>query len=173
MNGTSSSNNSVLSNQVHQIFRKIGIGVCIEWVAQSLEYLSRNGPVSKNADLVANQVYQLFLDGDLHEIASTEGVLPPNVEGIEKGMLSSSSTDSILVLQVDEIVNIGSSANRNTADDDDEVVIKAPAAGSSRMLKLYLTDGIQKIVGLEVKPMTSLSIELPPGTKVKLHATKT
>jgi CBS domain containing-hemolysin-like protein len=74
--------------------------VCIEFVIQSIEYLSRNGPVSKSADAVANQVYQLFLDSDLHETASTEGVLPSNVEGIEYGTLSSSSLDTILVLQV-------------------------------------------------------------------------
>ena len=82
--------------------RASGIGVCLDWVCQSIEYLSRKGLVQSDPKLVAAQVYTLFLDSDLHEIASKEGVLPVNAQAIESGMLSPSS-DDLLILQVSGI----------------------------------------------------------------------
>ena len=84
------------------MYRASGIGVCLDWVSQSIEYLSRKGIVQNDPKLVAAQVYALFLDSDLHEIASNEGVLPMNAQAIESGMLSSSS-DDLLILQVSGI----------------------------------------------------------------------
>ena len=72
----------------------------MEWVKQSIEYLSRKGPIPNDLETLAGRVYTLFLDSDMHEIASEYGVLPPNSQGIESGMLSPSSVDVLLVLQV-------------------------------------------------------------------------
>lgn len=78
--------------------RRNGIAVCIEWVKQSLEYLSRKGLTSSNPESLSAKVYLLFLEADLHEISSEDGIFPHNVQLIESGMLSSSN--EILVLQV-------------------------------------------------------------------------
>jgi hypothetical protein len=146
--------------------REIGIGVCREWVKQGIEYLSRKGPLSKDPKKIADQVLKLFMDADLHEVASEEGVLPLNAQNIQSGMLS--SCDSLLFLQVDEIVNIGNSASFKNNEEEGAGPVAGPAPGNSRMLKLYLTDGRQQIVGLEYRAMSSLSLDLPPGTKVPL-----
>ena len=53
-----------------------------------------------------------------------------------------------LYLQVDEIVNVGSSAgfkSKFPLDDDENIPLKGPSAGSSRMLKMFLTDGRQQV----------------------------
>lgn len=83
------------------MYRSAGIAVSLSWVRQSLEYLSRKGPVTNDVRSVAAQVYNLFLDSDLHEVSSAVGILPQNAKSIEFGMLSSS--DAIFVLQVPSI----------------------------------------------------------------------
>ena len=129
-------------------------------------------------------MYTLFLDSDLHEIVSQNGVLPPNVSSMHKVALG----QGILVLQVDEVVNVGASAttaNYQADDDEGDGGNKAPEAaaaassgvgagvgagteaavpgtasnssslsrmlaapaGNRRFLKLYLTDGRQKVGG--------------------------
>lgn len=65
---------------------------------QSIEYLSKKGCISTEPKAIAARVYSLFLDSDLHEVASDEGILPPNTPSIESGMLCLS--DDILILQV-------------------------------------------------------------------------
>jgi RecQ mediated genome instability protein len=67
-------------------------------VKQSIEYLSKKGCISTEPKALAARVYSLFLDSDLHEIASEEGILPANAQSIEFGMLCLS--DDILILQV-------------------------------------------------------------------------
>ena len=67
---------------------------------QSIEYLAKKGPLQSDPKAIAGQVYTLFLDSDLHEIVDEEGVLPMNAAGIESGMLSASSADVLLILQV-------------------------------------------------------------------------
>lgn len=50
--------------------------------------------------------------------------------------------------QVDEIVNVGSSAafrSNLTANDEEKELLRGPTAGNTRMLKLYLTDGRQQV----------------------------
>jgi RecQ mediated genome instability protein len=87
-----------ISNKLNSSCRRNGIAVCFEWVKQSIEYLSRKGLNLNNAESLSAKVYLLFLESDLHEISSGDGILPHNVHQIESGMLSSSN--DILVLQV-------------------------------------------------------------------------
>ena len=87
-----------ISYKLNSSCRRNGIAVCFEWVKQSIEYLSRKGLNLNNAESLSAKVYLLFLESDLHEISSGDGILPHNVHQIESGMLSSSN--DILVLQV-------------------------------------------------------------------------
>jgi len=109
-----------------------GIGVSVEWVRQCIDYLSRSGPVPAGDEKVADKVYALYLDSDLHEIASVAGVLPPNVSNMHLVKLG----QGILVLQVDEVINVGTSAvTANALDDDADdgnaAVAPAAAAGAA------------------------------------------
>lgn len=50
--------------------------------------------------------------------------------------------------QIDELINVGSSAafqNNHSAEDQQSEETKGPAAGNSRMLKIFMTDGIQQV----------------------------
>ena len=98
---------------VATICRSAGIAVSLSWVRQSLEYLSRKGPVTNDLRSVAAQVYTLFLDSDLHEVASPEGILTQNAQSIEFGTLSSS--DAIIVLQVPSIPELASPAQQESS----------------------------------------------------------
>lgn len=158
------------------MIRGNGVGVSRDWIRQCIEYLSRTGPVPRDEKALAEKVYALFLDSDLHEISSKDGVLPSNVSSMHKTPIG----QGIMVLQVDEVVNVGASAttasNQADDDEDDRANNKAPAvaaavasaiagaeaavqnaasstssrlpavpAGNRRFLKLYLTDGRQKV----------------------------
>ena len=94
----------LISHQLNLSLRRNGIAVCFEWVQQSIEYLSRKGLTSNNPESLSGKVYLLFLESDLHEISSEDGILPHNVQQIESGMLSSSN--DILVLQVRVVITL-------------------------------------------------------------------
>ena len=87
----------------------------MDWVRQCIDYLSRSGPVPNSDEKVAEKAYTLFLDSDLHEISSVAGVLPPNVSKLHLVKLG----QGIMVLQVDEIINVGTSAVTANALEDD------------------------------------------------------
>ena len=117
-----------MEERVESILKTKGVGVSIEWIKQGIEYLSRTGPVPRQDAALAEKIYALFLDSDLHEIASPTGVLPRQVDTMHKVMLGT----GIIILQVDEIVNVGASAvvaNNDDDDNDDAPVPAAPAAG--------------------------------------------
>lgn len=118
-----------MEERVESILKKKGVGVSIEWIQQAIEYLSRSGPVPRQDSAVAEKIYSLFLDSDLHEIASPSGVLPRQVDTLHKVMLGT----GILILQVDEIVNVGASAvvANNDDDNNDDVPVPIPVAAAA------------------------------------------
>lgn len=63
------------------------------------------------------------------------------------------------VLQVDEIVNISCPLKGRYQD--------APS-GVKRCLKLSMTDGVQRIFGMEYRPIKDLNVLAPVGFKVYL-----
>lgn len=63
-------------------------------------------------------------------------------------ILSIRADSSDNFVQIDELINVGSSAafqNNYSAEDQQSEETKGPAAGNSRMLKVFLTDGIQQV----------------------------
>ena len=113
--------------RVESILKTKGVGVSLEWIKQGIEYLSRTGPVPRQDSAVAEKIYALFLESDLHEIASPSGVLPRQVDTLHKVMLGT----GILILQVDEIVNVGASAVVANNDDDDNDAAPVPAVAAA------------------------------------------
>jgi hypothetical protein len=81
-----------------QNIRSNGIFVSSDWIRQSINYLSRTGPLPADCGLVAEKIYPLFLDSDLHEIISVDEItaLPSNTAKLHKCCLGNNT----IVLQV-------------------------------------------------------------------------
>jgi hypothetical protein len=67
-----------------------------------------------------------------------------------------------LVLQIDEVANIGQSLMQQKAAAESGV----ESTSQKRMLKLYLTDGVRTIIAAEEHFIASLSAKTPAGGKV-------
>ncbi|TKY60570.1 RecQ-mediated instability protein 1 [Spatholobus suberectus] len=82
------------------------------------------------------------------------GVLPPNVDSMHLRVLPGP-----YVLQVDEIINITSPLRGRYE--------KAPP-GVKRCLKLSMTDGVQRVFGMEYRPIQALEVCASSGLKVAI-----
>lgn len=118
-------------------------------------YLSDEGisDLKGSAEKVtASDVIRIALDSDLRPIGKK--FLPTDINSgrIEK-------LEGPCVLQVQKVRNI-------SAPKDHE-----ESQGAPRMLRLQMTDGHTTCVGLEFKHLSKISLNTPPGTKVKLLGT--
>lgn len=68
-----------------------------------------------------------------------------------------------LVLQIDEVANIGQSLMQQKAAAESGI----ESTSQKRMLKLYLTDGVRTIIAAEEHFIASLSAKTPAGGKVR------
>ncbi|XP_059210806.1 tudor domain-containing protein 3 isoform X2 [Centropristis striata] len=96
-----------------------------------------------------NDIIRIALDSDLRPVGRK--FLPSDI--------NSGRTDKLegpCVLQLQKVRNI-------SAPKDHE-----ESQGAPRMLRLQMTDGHTTCVGLEFKHLSKLSLNTPPGTKVKL-----
>lgn len=66
-----------------------------------------------------------------------------------------------LSLQVDEIVNISQPLRQR---------YKTANAGFHRCLKLSMTDGVQRVFGMEYQPIKDLDALAPAGLKVRYES---
>ncbi|XP_034048854.1 tudor domain-containing protein 3 isoform X2 [Thalassophryne amazonica] len=99
-----------------------------------------------------SDIIRIALDSDLRPIGKK--FLPPE---INSGRIE--ELEGPCVLQVQKVRNI-------SAPKDHE-----ESQGAPRMLRLQMTDGHTNCVGLEFKPLSKISLNTPPGTKVKLLGT--
>lgn len=102
--------------------------------------------------VTASDIIRIALDSDLRPIGKK--FLPTDINSgrVEK-------LDGPCVLQVQKVRNI-------SAPKDHE-----ESQGAPRMLRLQMTDGHTTCVGLEFKHLSKISLNTPPGTKVKLLGT--
>ncbi|XP_028972599.2 tudor domain-containing protein 3 isoform X2 [Esox lucius] len=100
----------------------------------------------------ANDIIRIALNTDLRPIGRK--FLPADINSgrVEK-------VEGPCVLQVQKVRNV-------SAPKDNE-----ESQGAPRMLRLQMTDGHTNAVGLEFKPLPRISLNTPPGTKVKLIGT--
>ncbi|KAJ1270690.1 hypothetical protein BS78_06G071000 [Paspalum vaginatum] len=101
-------------------------------------------------EVQARRCFEQFLFADMN--ACGAGVLPEGVASMHAVVL-----DGPFVLQVDEIVNIPAPLKERYRD---------AVAGPKRMLKLSMTDGIQRIFGMEYRPIRDLAVLAPAGLKI-------
>ncbi|XP_041662976.1 tudor domain-containing protein 3 isoform X2 [Cheilinus undulatus] len=99
-----------------------------------------------------NDIIRIALDSDLRPIGKK--YLPPDINSGRTEKL-----EGPCVLQVQKVRNI-------SAPKDHE-----ESQGAPRMLRLQMTDGHTTCVGLEFKHLSKISLNTPPGTKVKLLGT--
>uniref|UniRef100_A0A6M2EYY7 RecQ-mediated genome instability protein 1 n=1 Tax=Populus davidiana TaxID=266767 RepID=A0A6M2EYY7_9ROSI len=127
---------------------RTGLSLKREWLDSCLRQIDNSLDIASKAKLCFGQ----FLISDMNHCGA--GVLPPNVDSMHLADLPGP-----FVLQVDEIVNISCPLKGRYQDAN---------AGVKRCLKLSMTDGIQRVFGMEYRPIKDLKVLTPPGFKVAI-----
>ncbi|XP_044054949.1 tudor domain-containing protein 3 isoform X2 [Siniperca chuatsi] len=99
-----------------------------------------------------NDIIRIALDSDLRPIGRK--VLPSDINSGRTEKL-----EGPCVLQVQKVRNVSAPKNHEESQ------------GAPRLLRLQMTDGHTTCVGLEFKHLSKISLNTPPGTKVKLLGT--
>ncbi|KAK1294959.1 hypothetical protein QJS10_CPA16g00906 [Acorus calamus] len=135
--------------------RRLGVGARREWLDACVAGLAAGGAGFEALDVAgkARMCFEQFLVSDVN--FSGGGVLPANVEGIHMAEM-----EGPFVLQVDEIVNISASLRDRYHD---------VGAGFKRCLKLLMTDGAQRVYGMEYRPIRELEVLAPAGLKIAIR----
>ncbi|XP_072161869.1 uncharacterized protein [Bemisia tabaci] len=157
-------------NQVSNFFRTKGIIVPSDnqWMQGCIDfYLSEN----PNSNLNEGQafVFDQWLLADLCDVGVP--CLPPNLSTRHSSVLQ-----GCLTLQVNEVMNVGQPAyaqlqkvrklaTENAEVNDNKPTTQAWEPKGGRMLRLIMTDGVQKVFGMEYKPIPALQEPFIPGFK--------
>ncbi|XP_070759815.1 tudor domain-containing protein 3 [Enoplosus armatus] len=118
-------------------------------------YLSDEGiaELKGSAEKIShNDIIRIALDSDLRPIGRK--FLPSDINSGRTEKL-----EGPCVLQVQKVRNVSAPKNHEESQ------------GAPRMLRLQMTDGHTTCVGLEFKHLSKISLNTPPGTKVKLLGT--
>ncbi|KAK1319148.1 hypothetical protein QJS10_CPB04g00192 [Acorus calamus] len=135
--------------------RRFGVGARREWLDACVAGLAAGGAGFEGMDVSgkARMCFEQFLVSDVN--FSGGGVLPANVEGMHMAEM-----EGPFVLQVDEIVNISASLRDRYHD---------AGAGFKRCLKLLMTDGAQRVYGMEYRHIRELEVLAPAGLKIAIR----
>ncbi|CAH0746965.1 unnamed protein product [Bemisia tabaci] len=161
-------------NQVSNFFRTKGIIVPSDnqWMQGCIDfYLSEN----PNSNLNEGQafVFDQWLLADLCDVGVP--CLPPNLSTRHSSVLQ-----GCLTLQVNEVMNVGQPAyaqlqkvrklaTENAEVNDNKPTTQAWEPKGGRMLRLIMTDGVQKVFGMEYKPIPALQEPFIPGFKILIR----
>ncbi|KAA8540664.1 hypothetical protein F0562_024417 [Nyssa sinensis] len=151
----SSTNSSETSDcPINECLGRLGLRLRREWLDSCIRGLESSVPGFAGFDgaTKAKLCFEQFLHSDMNY--SGCGVLPENVHGMHLVDLAGP-----FVLQVDEIVNISCPLRRRYQN--------APS-GVKRCLKLSMTDGVQRVFGMEYRPIKDLEVLNPAGLKVAI-----
>uniref|UniRef100_A0A8C6W1U1 RecQ-mediated genome instability protein 1 n=1 Tax=Nannospalax galili TaxID=1026970 RepID=A0A8C6W1U1_NANGA len=141
---------------------------CLNWIQEE------NNNVNLSQAQINNQVFEQWLLTDLSDLEYP--LLPDDILEIPKGELN-----GFYALQINSLVDVSQPAysqiqklrGKNTTNDlvsaEPQITQKPWEAKSSRMLMLYLTDGIVQVQGMEYQSIPALHADLPPGTKVLIY----
>ncbi|XP_077229571.1 recQ-mediated instability protein (DUF1767) isoform X1 [Tasmannia lanceolata] len=140
---------------VEDFLRNLGLWPKRGWLDSCISGLTSTLPGFSGLDLAGKSklCFSQFLLSDMNY--SGRGVLPENVHAMHGVELAGP-----FVLQVDEIVNISAPLRDRYRD--------APG-GIKRCLKLSLTDGAQRVFGMEYRPIKNLDVLAPAGLKISIH----
>ncbi|KAI4336347.1 hypothetical protein L6164_014884 [Bauhinia variegata] len=150
--GTDSSEDS--GCPINDSLRRLGLSLKREWLDACIRELesSVRGFAGFDVTTKAKLCFEQFLFSDMNYCGG--GVLPANVHSMHLADLPGP-----YVLQVDEIINISCPLRSRYQ--------QAPP-GLKRCLKLSMTDGIQRVFGMEYRPIHALDNCVPSGVKVAI-----
>ncbi|RAL47479.1 unnamed protein product [Cuscuta campestris] len=139
---------------VGRVLQDMGLRLRAEWLQSCIGQLEASVPgfSAFDSSSKAKLCFKQFLYSDMN--FSGAGGLPPNVH-----TLQSVDLKGPFVLQVDEIINISCPLRGRYQE--------APA-GIKRCLKLSMIDGIQRVFGMEYRPLKGLNAMAPAGIKVSI-----
>ncbi|RRT84113.1 hypothetical protein B296_00000454 [Ensete ventricosum] len=137
---------------IDEFLRKLGLRLRPDWLGSCADRLMATGSGFEALDVAgkAKRCFEQFLLSDMN--VSGAGVLPENVHLMHKTEL-----EGPFVVQVDEIVNISAPLRERYHD---------MPAGCKRCLKLSITDGVQRVFGMEYRPIKELEVLTASGLKV-------
>ncbi|CAL9178500.1 unnamed protein product [Musa hybrid cultivar] len=140
---------------IDEFLRKLGLRLRPDWLESCADRLMAAGSGFEGLDVAgkAKRCFEQFLLSDMN--VSGAGVLPENVHLMHKTEL-----EGPFVVQVDEIVNISAPLRERYHD---------MPAGCKRCLKLSITDGVQRLFGMEYRPIKELEVLAASGLKVVLR----
>ncbi|XP_046969732.1 recQ-mediated genome instability protein 1-like [Vanessa cardui] len=134
-----------------------------EWLSECVNHLIEN---NFNEDEIKLQTKEQWLLNNLTDVCP--GCLPQNLKSRVKIELNGQ-----YVLQINALVDIGSSAYQQhlklqkvNTENIEATTRFEDKISNHRMIKLYMTDGVQEVTGIEYKPMRNLSLDVIPGSKV-------
>ncbi|TYJ25519.1 hypothetical protein E1A91_A07G056200v1 [Gossypium mustelinum] len=133
---------------------RMGLKLRREWLDSCVQGLESSVPSFSFLDVSAKAklCFQQFLFSDMNY--SGGGILPSNVDSMHLVDLKGP-----FVLQVDEIVNISCPLKGRYQE---------TPSGIKRCLKLSMTDGVQRVFGMEYRPIKDLQVLAPAGLKVAI-----
>nr|KYP45136.1 RecQ-mediated genome instability protein 1 [Cajanus cajan] len=132
--------------------RRLGLSLRRDWLASCLLQLQSSVAAFQRLDAAAKAklCFEHFLFADMNSCGA--GVLPPDVDSMHLRLLPGP-----YVLQVDEVINICCPLRGR---------YEAAPAGLKRCLKLSMTDGVQRVFGMEYRPIKALEVCASSGSKV-------
>ncbi|XP_059057904.1 recQ-mediated genome instability protein 1-like [Achroia grisella] len=154
---------TTLVNSVRDYLSSLFMFVDNEWLTGCVEFLSEN---NYNELEILHSAKEQWLLNDLKDICP--GSLPANLRNIKKTQLNGK-----YALQINYVVDIGTPAYQQylklqkvNMENIEATTNKEDKIPSNRMIKLYLTDGVQDISAIEYKPMRNLTCDITPGCKI-------
>ncbi|KAL1204005.1 RecQ-mediated genome instability protein 1 [Cardamine amara subsp. amara] len=140
------------NSPISEVLSRMGVKLKREWWVSCLSGLESSVPQFSRLDVAAKakHCFEQFLFSDMNLCGG--GVLPRNVASMNRVELA-----GLFVLQVDEIVNIGFPLQGRYENAN---------AGLKRCLKLSMTDGVQRVFGMEYRPIKDLQVLAPAGLKI-------
>ncbi|CAH0755601.1 unnamed protein product [Diatraea saccharalis] len=137
-----------------------------EWLTGCVEFLTDDNGSNFSEIDIKNLAREQWLLNDLKDICP--GCLPQNLKDNKRTILNAK-----YILQINAVVDIGTPAYQQylklqkvNMENIEATTTFEDKVSSHRMLKLYLTDGVQEISGIEYRPMRNLSCDITPGCKV-------
>lgn len=137
---------------INDSLQRLGLRLRREWLESCIRGLENCIHDFSSFDVTAQAklCFEQFLFSDMNYTGA--GVLPENV-----GSMHLVDLAGPVVLQVDEVVNISCPLRGRYQNS---------SAGIKRCLKLSMTDGVQRVFGMEYRPIKDLDVLAPAGMKV-------
>ncbi|XP_037973151.2 recQ-mediated genome instability protein 1 [Plutella xylostella] len=153
-------------NIVREYLKSLCMFVDDEWLTGCVEYLTEDSSNNYTVSELNNLAKEQWLLNDLKDICP--GSLPANLKDQRKTDLTGR-----YVLQINATMDIGTPAYQQylklqkiNTDNVEATATYEDKLPSHRMIKLYMTDGVQEVSGIEYQPMRNLSLDITPGCKI-------